>query len=194
MTETVPRWEWRLFARKIEIQIDLEAFHESRHIESAETYLVSGAPTANPKIRDGKVDIKTLERVDGAGLEQWKPAMKAEFPLSADQVTRVYEVLSLPPPALDQTGYGLDTFLALIDADDRVRAVALQKVRDQYDVEGCTVELSDVFFDGQRYQTVAAENANPDLVLKVVGMLGFEVRKNMSYVKFINEMVGFSEP
>lgn len=194
MAEIVPRWEWRLFARTIEMQIDPETFERTRRVESAETYLVSGAATANPKIRDGKLDIKTLERVDDAGLEQWKPAMKAEFPLSDAQVTRVYEALSLPPPALGQTDYGLDAFLALIDADDRVRAVAVKKVRDQYDVEGCTVELSDVSFDGERYRTVAAENANPDLVLKVVGMLGFEVPKNTSYVKFINELFGFSEP
>ncbi len=192
MVEIVPRWEWRIFAKEIVIRIDLDAFEHTRHVKSSETYLVSGAALGNPKIRDGKMDIKILEHVNDIGLEQWKPEMKAAFPLSKDQVIAVYDALNVPPVILDRADYDLEAFLAVMDADSRVRAVRVEKFRDEYDVEGCTVELSEVIFDGERFKTISAENASPDLVFSIVGMLGLQSEENMNYVKFIKFFKGLS--
>lgn len=192
MVRIIPRWEWRMFAKQIEIGIDPEAYERTRHVESSEIYLASAASKANPKIRDGKMDIKTLEGVDEHGLEQWKPEMKALFPLSSDQVTQVYAALNLAEPDLDGNDCGLEAFLALIDRDGRAKAVHVDKVRDQYDVNGCTVEMSDVTFDGDAYNTVAAENASQELVWNIVGMLGLRERENTNYVKFIKGIKGLS--
>lgn len=192
MAEIIPRWEWRLFAKQIDIQIDLGTFKKTRHVESSETYLVSASSTANPKIRDEKMDIKTLEKVNDQGLEQWKPKMKATFPLSEEQVIAVYDALGFARPDLDRAGYPLEEFLALIGGDDRTRVVRVDKVRHQYDVEGCTVELSEVTFDDDCYKTVAAENSSQDLVFRIVAMLGLQNEENMNYVRFIKQLKGLS--
>lgn len=188
MGQIIPRWEWRMFAKRIDIAIDLGSFTHARHVESSETYLVSAPSRANPKIRDGKIDIKTLESVSADGLEQWKPEMKAPFPLSRDQVDWVYRALKLEGPGLDGNRYSLGAFLALIERDGRARAVQVKKVRDQYDVNGCTVEMSDVSLDGDRYKTIAAENESPALVWNTVELLGLRARENVNYVKFIKEI------
>ncbi len=190
MVQIIPRWEWRMFAKQIEIQIDLGSFEQTRHVESSEVYLVSAASRANPKIRDGKMDIKTLESVNEYGLEQWKPDMKAQFPLLRDQVTLVLGALDLANPDLDREAYDLEALLALVDGEGRGTSVRVDKVRDQYDVKGCTVEMSDVTFDGDRYKTVAAENSSETLVWETVKLLGLQEHKNTNYVTFIKEIRG----
>lgn len=192
MEHITPRWEWRMFARRIEIPIDLASFERTRHVESSEVYLVSVASRANPKIRDGKMDIKTLEIVNEDGLEQWKPDMKAQFPLLRDQVTLVLGALNLTHSDLQRDAYDLEALLALVDGKGRGTSVRVDKVRDQYDVKGCTVEMSDVTFDGDSYKTVAAENASETLVWETVKMLGLQQHRNTNYVTFIKEIKGLS--
>ena len=63
------------------------------------------------KVRDALMDIKVLREVDENGLEQWTPVMKAEFPIPATDVPRVYEALREPTPTLDRAEYTLDQFL-----------------------------------------------------------------------------------
>ncbi len=181
-----------MFAKEIDIGIDLGSFTPTRHVESSEMYLVSAPARANPKIRDGKMDIKALESVNQVGLEQWRPEMKAPFPLSKDHVKVVFGALDLTSPDFARDEYDLEAFLALIEGDGRARAVHVDKVRDQYHVNGCTVEMSDVTFDGDSYKTVAAENSNPALVRDTVELLGLQARKNVNYVKFIKGIKGLS--
>ena len=54
--------------------------------ESDELYLLSLESDASVKVRDGLMDVKQLESVDGDGLEQWRPVLKDAFPLAADSV------------------------------------------------------------------------------------------------------------
>lgn len=192
MAKIVPRWEWRMFARQIDIEIDLRSFERTRHVESSETYLVGETSRANPKIRDGKIDIKSLESVDDQGLEQWSPAMEASFPLSTEQVARVFDSLALAGPDLDADRYDVDGFLALVGRDGRATVIRVDKIRDQYDVNGCGVEMADVIVDGDRYQTVAAEHASPDLVLDTVDVLGMRGTDNTNYINFIKRLKGLS--
>ena len=182
MVEIVPRWEWRTFARTIETQIDLATYPRTRHVESSEIYLASATSDGNPKIRDEKIDIKTLQLVNDDGLEQWKPVLKASFPLSENQLVEVYRALKLAPSS-GAGSYDLDALLRMIDEDARTWAVVVDKVRNQYDVDGCTVEFSEVVFDGQTFQTVAAEDTDQDKVRNTVARLGLLDRENISYVK-----------
>jgi len=182
VTEIIPRWEWRTFARTIETQLDLAAYPRTRHVESSEIYLASATSEGNPKIRDEKLDIKTLQLVNDDGLEQWRPVLKASFPLSEDQLAEVYRALNLTAPS----GAGpcsLDALLRMIDEDARTWAVVADKVRNQYDVDGCTVESSQVSFDGETFQTVAAEDPDPVKVRDTVARLGLLEQENISYVK-----------
>ncbi|MDJ0947399.1 MAG: hypothetical protein QNJ94_00610 [Alphaproteobacteria bacterium] len=184
MAEIIPRWEWRTFARTIETQIDLAAHPQTRHVESSETYLASPTSEDNPKIRNELIDIKALQQVNDDGLEQWTVALKASFPLSGDQVSAVYRALKLDaPPASGECDF--DTLLRMIEEDGRAWAVSADKVRDLYDVDGCTVEASRVTLDGEAFETVAAEDPDPVKVWNTVGKLGLQERENMSYVKAI---------
>src|SRR5690349_24220585 len=100
--EIVPRWEWRTFGDRFgEAEGRFAALSPERKQESDEIYLVSLKSDASVKVRDGLMDVKQLQRVDSSGLEQWKPTMKAAFPLSADQVLLVMKALGTksPPPA-----------------------------------------------------------------------------------------------
>jgi exopolyphosphatase/guanosine-5'-triphosphate,3'-diphosphate pyrophosphatase len=72
----VPRWEWRTFGTEFGAADEAVAALEPELTqESDETYLHSPGADGVVKIRAGLMDVKLLEHVDAAGLEQWRPAM-----------------------------------------------------------------------------------------------------------------------
>jgi len=178
----IPRWEWRTFAKTIETRIDPAEYPLLRHVESSEIYLTSASAEGNPKIRDEKIDIKTLRRVNDDGLEQWEPVLKAFFPLSMDQLTEVYCALNHTAPD-SAVPCSFDALLQMIDADPNTWAVSVDKVRNQYDIDGCIIEVSDVTFDGETFRTVAAEDPDAAKVRKTVTTLGLLDRENINYIK-----------
>lgn len=188
MNDIVPRWEWRTFARQIEPSIDLATHAKTRHVVSSELYLVVAGSDANPKIRDDKMDIKRLQRVDEDGLQQWKPVMKADFPLSAATLAEVHRLLALPPPREARDNVAFDDFVAMMKSTEGVCAVRVDKVRDLYEIDGCIVETAEVAFDGDPYRTLAAEDPDPNRVLVTINALGLAGRENTSYVKFIKAL------
>ncbi len=187
MAEIIPRWEWRTFATTLEPQIDLATYPLIRQLESSEIYLATATSEGNPKIRDEKIDIKTLQLLNDDGLEQWKPVLKASFPLSEDQLAEVYRALNLAPPS-GAGPYSLDALLRMIREGANAWAVHADKVRKQYDVDGCTVESSEVAFDGEPFQTVAAEDPDPVKVRDTVGRLGLLEQENINYVKAVQRI------
>ncbi|HUH21383.1 MAG TPA: hypothetical protein VLZ09_05885, partial [Gaiellaceae bacterium] len=94
--EVVPRWEWRTFGHDFG---DGERWFAAREAERAEesdeTYVLSRESDASVKVRGGQLDVKRRERVDDAGLEQWRPVLKASFPLSAADVGTALETLGV---------------------------------------------------------------------------------------------------
>src|SRR5215211_6449996 len=79
----VARWEWRSFGEDFETaRLALASFLPERVEDSHETYLLGRAGDASVKVRDGRLDVKLLENVRDDGLEQWRPVMKAAFPVS----------------------------------------------------------------------------------------------------------------
>jgi exopolyphosphatase/guanosine-5'-triphosphate,3'-diphosphate pyrophosphatase len=190
MDQIVPRWEWRTFARHLEPAIDVESRPRLRHVESSEVYVVSDSSEDNPKIRDELMDIKGLQSVNDEALEQWKPLMKAAFPLSSAQVAEVYRALDRPAPPFDRDEYSLADVLDLIASGRRTAVVRVDKIRNQYDVDRCTVEVADVSFDGDRYRTIAVEDADPAKVTATVRTLGYRTRDNVNFVRFIRSIKG----
>ena len=99
MQAITPRWEWRTFGDDFgEGERAFAALTPERVQESDEIYLV-GREGDTVKVRDALMDIKVLREVDENGLEQWTPVMKAEFPIPATDVPRVFEALREPTPA-----------------------------------------------------------------------------------------------
>jgi len=71
MDTTVLHWEWRTFGAEFGAADATFAAMEPELVqESDEIYLLSPGTNAGVKIRAGRMEIKQLEQVDEAGLEQ----------------------------------------------------------------------------------------------------------------------------
>jgi exopolyphosphatase / guanosine-5'-triphosphate,3'-diphosphate pyrophosphatase len=181
----VNRWEWRTFGIGEDVFGDRSP---ERVQESDEIYVLSVANGDTVKVRDGLMDVKRLEQVNDAGLEQWAPLLKAEFPLSAEQVRSILQGLRVPVPALDRDTYDLDDIVA--GRADLLTA-PVHKHRARYTVGGCTAELTDVTTEHGSTRTVAVESESPERVSAAVRELGLESHTNTSYPRGLKALLRF---
>ena len=192
MSEIKPRYEFRVWADTLTpIRERLERLASPKETVSQETYLVSATTDkCNAKIRAALMDIKVLVAED-RGLEQWKPILKAGFPLESSVVaTQVFPSLELPPPVLAKPEYTLDEFLGdVMRADSRITIVDVSKTRYQFNIGVCAAEYAQITLNGLPRDTVAVESVDPDAVLKLVGDLGIS-EANTSYIREINRALG----
>jgi exopolyphosphatase/guanosine-5'-triphosphate,3'-diphosphate pyrophosphatase len=188
----VPRWEWRTFGTAFGAADEAVAALEPELTqESDEVYLLSPGTDAAVKIRAGLMDVKELERVDEAGLEQWRPAMKETFPLPRGEAGKVCAALRVSAPPGGADAYSLDEFLAVLAAPERgVRAVAVHKRRLHYTLGGCMTEVTDVVAAGRQARTLALESTDAELVVAAVRELGLEDRANTSYPRWLKSAAG----
>ena len=182
MADITPRWEWRSFGKWFgRAEEHLARLTPSGVQDSDEIYLLSRAG-GNVKIRDALMDIKQLRAVDGAGLEQWTPVMKAGFPLPAVEVANVLEALGLPAAMPPHAGLPQEQLLARCAAPGGdVRVVQVHKRRTRYTVGGCMAELSDVVANGKATRTLAVESQDAVAVIAAVRELGLGGYTNTSY-------------
>ena len=192
MTTIVPRWEWRTFGTDFGAADEAVAALEPELTqESDETYLLSPGTDAAVKIRAGLMDVKVLEHVDEAGLEQWRPAMKEAFPLPRGEAEKVCAALHVSAPPASADAYSLDAFLALLAAPERgVHAVAVHKRRLHYTLGGCMTEVTDVVAGGRQVRTLALESEDAGLVVAAVRELGLADRANTSYPRWLKAAAG----
>lgn len=190
MPTIIPRWEWRAFGQRFgTADAAFAALTPTGVQESDELYLLSGAGD-NVKVRADLMDIKILVEVNPDGLEQWRPVMKAGFPLPASDVAMVFESLRLPTPPLDREAYTLDQFVAeLAGPSGRMRAVNVHKRRVRYVVGGCTAEVSEVVADGRPTRTVAIESEDAAAVVAAVRSVGLGGFVNTSYPRGLAALV-----
>ena len=191
MEKIIPRWEWRTFGESFgEADARYAALTPSDIQETDELYFLSSANDENVKVRFDLMDIKTLVEVNADGLEQWKPVMKAKFPLPAAEVKKVLEALGVPVPSLVQENYTLDQFVAELGEPNGLRAVKVHKKRVRYKINGCTSELTDVVADGQNTRTVALELEDAARVIATVREMGLGGLPNISYPRGLKQLVG----
>lgn len=192
MEKIIPRWEWRTFGENFgEADARYAALKPDNVHESDELYFLSTANDQNVKVRDDLMDIKTLEEVNADGLEQWKPVMKASFPLPAAEAKKVLDALGVtaPPPA--RAEYTLEQFVAeLAEPSGRLRAVKVHKRRSRYRINGCMSEMTDVVADGRKTRTVALELEDAARVIATVRELGLDRYPNISYPRGLKQLVG----
>jgi exopolyphosphatase/guanosine-5'-triphosphate,3'-diphosphate pyrophosphatase len=143
------------------------------------------------KIRDQLMDIKRLQQVNAAGLEQWRPVMKAAFPLPAALLGEIFDALGVPVSSPARAAYTLEQLIEeLVTPGGRLRAVAVHKNRVQYRIDGCLAEMTEVVVDGNRIRTVAIESEDPARVITVVGDLGLGRFENTSYPRGLKRLIG----
>jgi exopolyphosphatase/guanosine-5'-triphosphate,3'-diphosphate pyrophosphatase len=175
----VPRWEWRTFGDDLDAIDALGPLRTAASEESEETYLLSMHVDASVKVRGGVLDVKVLQRVDGAGLQLWLPTMKAPFPLDPDAVATAFAALGAPPPTTRPSGLSIAQLVELVAPRDDLRVVATRKRRRRAVVDDCMVELTEVSAEGRTIRTVAVESPDPDLVSRTIGRLGLDGRPNV---------------
>jgi exopolyphosphatase/guanosine-5'-triphosphate,3'-diphosphate pyrophosphatase len=184
----VNRWEWRTFGVGDDV---FGGRTPDRLQESDEVYILSVARSDTVKVRDGLMDIKRLEQVDDDGLEQWAVVMKAEFPLSAEQLGSVLSGLRVPVPDLPCDRYSLDDVLDEVRGRPDLLAVEVHKERARYTLGECMAEQTEVTTERGSSRTVAVESEDAGKVIAVVRDLGLADRANTSYPQGLKALVGF---
>lgn len=188
MIEPQPRFEFRVWGQELSgpTRRLRELVEPIATLVSDEVYVVAeGCDDTNTKIRDNVLDVKVLQRVVER-YEQWRPWIKAEFPIPAALLTQ-----DLLPRlgALDlQVKRDLDTSPALIELlrrHPRIRVARLSKQRTKYVVSGCLAETSNVAIDGHQLQTVAIESTDLAAVRNLRSRLDLEPYENVSYPRAI---------
>jgi exopolyphosphatase/guanosine-5'-triphosphate,3'-diphosphate pyrophosphatase len=183
-----PRWEWRTFGDDLGgAEERLGAMEPEAVAESDETYVLSGESVDTVKVRDGLMDIKHLEQVDGDGLELWKPVMKSPLPITAADARTVLAALRVDAP-LDRDAYDLADLARATGG--AVRVVPVHKTRRHYTVGGCMAELTDLRTGDRATRTIAIESEHPARVIGAVRELGLESRPNVSVPEGLKALLG----
>jgi len=188
----VPRWEWRTFGESFAgAEQRLAALSPESVRESDELYLLSTAADDSVKVRDELLDVKQLEQVSDDGLEQWRPVLKAPFPLSAATVDSVLAALHASPPPQGRSAYTLDELVEEVVRPSRqLAAVPVHKRRAHYTVSGCMAELTDVRANNVSTRTIAVESEDPARALAAVRELGLDTRSNVSFPRGLKALLG----
>jgi exopolyphosphatase / guanosine-5'-triphosphate,3'-diphosphate pyrophosphatase len=189
----VPRWEWRTFGEHFgDAEQTLASLAAGPVQESDELYLLGHGSEASVKVRDGLMDVKHLERIDEHGLEQWRPIMKASFPLSASEVVTVTDALGAAAAALQHKQYTLDELVGeVMRRRGALLAIRVSKRRARFTFQGCMAELSDLRTEHGATRTVAVEAEAPDRVLAAVRELGLMSRHNVNVPRKLKALAGF---
>lgn len=192
MDRIVPRWEWRAFAVDFRLaEARLARLAPESQQESEEVYVLAGVTDRTVKIRDDILDVKSLERVDQAGLEQWRPALKEPFPLSPADVERLFAMMRLPSPDAEEPDYTLDDLYDEVEDCGCAEIVTLHKRRRHFTIAGCMAELTDVRFSGHEdVRTVAVESEDAERVIAALEYLGLSRYSNTSYPRWLSAEVG----
>lgn len=192
MNDIVPRFEFRsfglCFALAVEAMRRLGPCERIR--ESSERYIVSAGGN-NTKIRDQKMDIKVLV-AEEQGLEQWRPQLKAVFPMASETLRdEVFPAFGVTPPPLLRSEYTLAEFIEdLVRPHPGLTAVHVFKRRFGFNVEGCIAEHAELLVNGAAIQTVAVESEDHAAVLRARRRLALDGHENVNYVLAIRRIIG----
>ncbi len=186
------RWEWRTFARNLAHIGPRPPADRAGIPITREQYIVSVVSVHNVKIRDDCLDIKTLVNVDALGLQQWLPTLKVPFPIDAAALDATWIAWGLPHPVVERTRCTIDEFFNEIIATEKcLRAVSVKKQRMPMLVQGCPGEHVELKIDGEGWESISFEHADPYRVWRAVRALGLENAENTSYPLALKRIVGF---
>lgn len=181
------RWEWRTFGRRFEgAEERLGSVAPENVAESDELYLLSTAGVDAVKVRDGRVDVKHLERVDADGLELWTPVMKPPLPISVADAEAVLVALRVSA-RLDRDTYDLAELVSAAGAT--VRVIPVHKTRRHTTIGGCMAELTDLRAGDRSTRTIAIESEEPVRVIAAVRELGLGAQPNINVPQGLRALV-----
>jgi exopolyphosphatase/guanosine-5'-triphosphate,3'-diphosphate pyrophosphatase len=189
----VPRWEWRTFGDSFgEAESRFASLSPERAQESDDLYLLSRNSDASVKIRDALMDVKQLQSVNDDGLEQWKPVLKASFPLSDADLRVVLDALGVAVATPAAAAGSLEELVErLADSSADLTAVMVHKRREHYTIGGAMAEVSAMRTDAGSTRTIAVESEDPGRVIAAVGELGLTSRHNVNVARGLKALIGF---
>lgn len=192
MDKIIPRWEWRTFTNDIgKAEENIRKHPEGKTRESDEVYILSEVSMDNTKVRDGLMDIKTLQQVNEDRLEQWLPIMKGTFPLPVSEIEKVFKCFKVALPKFERDSYTFEQYLEeIIKPSKLLKAVNVHKKRTGFTINNCIVEIADVTVDGKKIRTAAVEMEDPSLVIKTVRELELDQFPNINYLRGLKNIVG----
>lgn len=198
VSSVIPRYEFRVFGNhleEIERNIyDFSSLEQTREMHSI-YLLAAGNPNHNIKIREGVMDIKTLEQ-EQDGLEQWNPILVGEFPLKSEVIKSVvFAALGTHSPVFDREEYTLQQFIdELIAVDPDITIAYVCKKRDAFTVGKCITEIAEIKVNGATIKTICIEAEDPKKVLKVKKKLHVdEEMNNVNYPLALKRIMGLVE-
>ena len=145
---------------------------------------------ASVKVRDGLMDVKQLEHVDGDGLEQWRPVLKARS-RSPPPTSRRCSGRSASRARRTRDAYTLDELLdEVVDRTTRCARSRCTSGATTTAPGGCMVELSEIAAGGGSTRTIAVESEDPALVSPTVRELGLDGRPNVCLARGLKTIVG----
>ncbi|MDY4033047.1 MAG: hypothetical protein SOY64_08355 [Pyramidobacter sp.] len=187
------RWEWRTFG-KGDFGVGektLRALPMDSNKRTDEEYILSRNSDENVKIRFDLIDVKSLQKVNADGLEQWLPVLKTGFPIVADELPALAKILRVELPELERTEYTHDQFIEeLVVPHKDLELVQVKKNRDIYKIDGATAEIAAAEFNGVAWRTMCVEHEDPVLIMKVVEKLGMKGVENMNYIQAMKKSAG----
>jgi exopolyphosphatase/guanosine-5'-triphosphate,3'-diphosphate pyrophosphatase len=188
----VPRWEWRTFGDSFgEAEDRFASLSPERAQDSDDLYLLSRYSDASLKVRDGLMDVKQLQSVNDDGLEQWKPVLKASFPLSAADLQLVLDTVGVDVAPPEGAGSLEELVEGLARASADLTAVMVHKHREHYMIGGAMAEVSTMRTDAGSTRTIAVESEDPARVVGAVAELGLASRHNVNVARGLKTLVGF---
>lgn len=198
--ESKPRFEFRSFghdfdraARQMEIlSAPVPDFAKKRHSEEI-YFLDRDNIINNTKLRYGIIDIKRLVKRDGI-LEQWKPVLKLEFPLTRDVlVNDIYLSPMVGSAEFMKELYSMEDFVEHIETQNKLVVARVTKTRFGFMINDTICEYCDVEIAGVRLATVAIESVEPADILRTISDVGLEGIENINYPEAIRMVLGIAE-
>lgn len=192
MQDIVPRWEWRTFTNDLkQAEVNIRQHPEGKVRESAEVYILSEVSMDNTKMRDGLMDIKTLQQVNEDRLELWLPIMKGQFPLPVAEIEKVFKCFRVSAPKFQREQYTFEQYLdEVITPSKLLKAVNVHKKRTGFTINSCIVEIAEVTVGEKKVKTAAVEMEDPAMVIKTVRELGLDNFPNINYLRGLKNLVG----
>lgn len=198
VSSVIPRYEFRIFGNHLEdIERNIYDFSTlEKNREMSSIYLLTaGNPKHNIKIREGIMDIKSLEQ-EQDGLEQWNPFLVGEFPLKAEVIKSVvFPALGTHSPVFDRDEYTLEQFIdELISVDPDIMVAYVCKKRYAFTVAKCITEIAQIKVNGATIKTICIEAEDPKKVLKAKKKLEIdEEAENVNYPLALKRIMGLVE-
>ena len=161
-------------------------------VTTNETYVLSSVSPHNLKIREDALDLKVLASVAPDGLEQWRPVLKAPFPVDALAVTAVFDALGVGVGHALRKQYDRRSFLRdLVAAEPRLLAVDVTKGRARLTSTVTAAEYVELVVGGTTWYGVAFEDEDPERLRALLSARKFDPHTNTNYPLALKRMLGW---